>query len=166
MQKLEIRPSTKSLNFVMHNINRSTKKDVYRKVHNVFQKFDDYNLEPDTFSRHYMLDACSSAGPKNRDGALKSALGTFGDIRQENQVGPVTYKILTKVLLRLLSQDSRADKVATSVFLLCCEDGYLEKSQVKKRFKSLLSHKAWNELYLSKKKEENLEPSEWSRNVT
>jgi hypothetical protein len=166
MQSLHIQPDTKSLNYVMQSVNKSTKNDVYLKVCEIFGMFDTYELEPDTFSRHLLLDACGSAGPKNSNAALMEALETFGDIRKQEQIGPLTYPILTKVLQRILPKGDRTDKAATSAFLLCCEDGLLEQGQLKKRFKSLTSKATWHELYTGKLHSGKQEPHEWSRNLS
>lgn len=165
MESFQIQPDTRSLNYVMQNINKSTKNDVYLNVCEIFGMFDNFKLEPDMFSRHNLLDACGSAGSKNRKAALETALRTFGDIRKEEQIGPLTYPILTKVLQRTLPEGDIGDRVATSAFMLCCEDGLLEEGQVKKSFRSLLSEASWNELYTQKLQSGNQEPFDWRRNV-
>eukprot|EP00980_Cylindrotheca_fusiformis_P028546 scaffold22609_cov142-Cylindrotheca_fusiformis.AAC.10 len=165
MQRLDIQPDSKSLNYVMQTINKSAQKDVYTKVCEVFDLFDKYHLEPDTFSRHYLLDACGAAGPKDDKAALKKVVETFSTIREANQIGPLTYPILSKVLLQLLPKNDDVAKVVPSAFLLCCKDGFFEQ-EVKKRFQSLMTKDTWNELYNQKLEKGNGEPQEWTRNIS
>ena len=165
MEGLEVVPDTKSLNFVIQSVNKGFESKAYPIVCDLFQKFDEYGLEPDKFSRHGMLDACGSVEAKDRDIALKTALEMLGGIREHNHVGPLTYKILTKVLKQTLSKGPTSDKVSIQTFRLCCEDGFLE-SKVKSAFKSLMSKSAWDQAYTKNLRTDGQEPPEWRQRET
>ena len=161
MQSLGIAPDTFTINSVIHNVIKSGTGDMYSTALQLYDKIIFLNLMPDSYTYHYLLDACGTVEEKDRDSALKTCLETLRSIREKKYVGALTYRILTKVLRRLLRKGRRADKVAGSAFLLCCEDGLLD-SHLKEHFKSLLSNLEWEEVYTNRLLPGNLEPAEWS----
>ncbi|CAJ1966721.1 unnamed protein product [Cylindrotheca closterium] len=168
MKALEVAPDTKCLNYIMQCVNKSSNDDVYETVCGLYSMFAQYGIEPDSFSRHSLMDACASVQPSNQDAALTTALETFGQIRQDDQLGPQTYPILTRVLMRVLTNRSeRADKVATTIFQACCDDGYWQSDggPLKKRFKSLFSRSAWRDVYTKQLDGNQNEPMLWSRKL-
>ncbi|KAL3941491.1 MAG: hypothetical protein SGBAC_004160 [Bacillariaceae sp.] len=168
MKSLEVVPDAKCLNYVMQCVNKSSNDDVFETVSELYTMFAQHGFESDSFSRHSLMDACASARSSNQDAALTTSLETFAQIRQDDQVGPQTYPILTRVLMRVLSKGSdRADKVAKAVFQACCDDGYWQANggPLKKRFKSLFSRSAWHEVYTKQLDRNKDEPRLWSRNI-
>jgi hypothetical protein len=165
MLDLGVQPDMFTINLVMHNVIKSRKEDTYTTISDLFESMKSFGLEPDSYSLHYLLDACGPAKEGQRQAALRTCLQTLHLIRnQQNGAETITYGMLTKVLRRLLPKGLRADKIAGSTFILCCEDGLLD-SELKEHFKTLMSHDAWQQAYTSRLHAEEEEPSEWSRRL-
>eukprot|EP00531_Pseudo-nitzschia_arenysensis_P020077 CAMPEP_0116153436 /NCGR_PEP_ID=MMETSP0329-20121206/21246_1 /TAXON_ID=697910 /ORGANISM="Pseudo-nitzschia arenysensis, Strain B593" /LENGTH=138 /DNA_ID=CAMNT_0003650349 /DNA_START=113 /DNA_END=529 /DNA_ORIENTATION=- len=122
------------------------------------------DLHPDSHTLHLVIDACGSAPTDHREDALKRCLSTFGEIRKQKLVGPITYGILSKVAYRLTSRGARADKVGESLLVMCCEDGMLT-SEIRGRLKSMMSRSAWEQHYIRLLSTGGREPNDWNRNV-
>jgi hypothetical protein len=166
MFHLGLKPDTKTLNYVLHNLTRGQNKNAFRMASAVMEKLDELGVqpEPDSFTLHYILDACGGDSVTHSQIALKKCLSTFREIRQLDFVSRNTYGILSKVLCHLLEKGPVADKVLGSVLELCCEDGRLD-SEVKDRFRSKMSKAAWIVQYVRKLNPNGEEPAEWTRNT-
>jgi hypothetical protein len=166
MLDLGVTPNTKSLNFALHNLIKCSNQYSFEKTMNLIKSLEEHNCKPtfDSFTLHYILDACDGNSTTNNDVALKKGLYTYRDIREKGMVGPTTYGILGKVLQSLLSKGDRADRVAGSILTLCCQDGRLTR-EVKNRFRSILSPSAWTLHYERNLAPNGEEPEEWSCNV-
>ncbi|KAL3916619.1 MAG: hypothetical protein SGILL_005096, partial [Bacillariaceae sp.] len=167
MLDLDVQPDTKSLNFVLHSLTKGNNKYAFDAVMKLLNELEERGCKPefDSFTLHYILDACGGAGTTTSDTALKKCLSIFREIRENDMVGSTTYGILTKVLYRLLRKGDRAEKVAGSILALCCEDGCLAPD-VKGRLQSLMSRSAWAVQYEQKLTPSNgEEPGAWSRAV-
>lgn len=165
MLSLRVPPNTYTINLVMQNVAKSCKENTFTTVSDLFERLKSSGLEPDAYSHHHLLGACGVAKEEQREDALRTCLHTLHLIRsQHNGAETITYGILTKVLRRLVPNGQRADKIARSAFILCCEDGLLD-SELKKDFKTLMSRDAWQQVYTSRLPAEKEEPSEWSRRL-
>lgn len=165
MLDLDVKPDTKSLNFALHNVTKASSQYSFEMATKILETLEKHNCLPefDSFSLHYILDACAGDSTVNSDVALKKCLSTFRVIREKDMIGSTTYGILSKVLERLLSKGDRADKVAGSIFALCCQDGRLT-NEVRDRLRSIISHQAWVVQYERNLAPNGQEPEEWSCN--
>jgi hypothetical protein len=164
MDALGVTPDIKTLNLVLQNVTKWNKQNAYVNVSGLMARLEAYNLEPDSFTLHYILDACGSAPSDDRETALKKCLLTLLEIREKGFTGRTTYGITSRVIYRLLSKSPRADKVAASVMSRCREDGWFD-SDIRNRLQSLMSSAAWAQQYTSDLPPDGHEPAEWSRNV-
>lgn len=164
MSALDVQPDIKTLNLVLKNAIKGKNKNVYELSTMLMEMMETNNLIPDTHTLHSIIDACGSAPSDDREGALKRCLTTFGEIRKQDIVGPITYGILSKVIFRLTSKGARADKVGESLLSMCCDDGLLT-SEVKGRLESMMSHSAWEKHYVSRLSTDGRDPADWNRNV-
>jgi len=161
-----VEPDTKTLNFVLHNLTRGNNKYSFVMVTKIFERLKEcgYHPERDSYTLHYILDACGGYATTESEIALKKCLSTFREIREKNLVGPNTYGILSKVVSQLLTKGPVADKVAGSLLALCCQDGWFT-SEVRSRFRSIMSDSAWSVQYQKKLSPDGEEPIEWKSNV-
>jgi hypothetical protein len=164
MFDLGVQPDIKTFNLVLKNALKGNNKNVYERSTMLIKMIQESKLNPDTHTLHLITDACGSAPSDDRDVALKRCLSTFGEIRKQNFVGPITYGILSKVIYRLTSRDVRADKVGESLLSMCCDDGMLT-SEVRGRLQSMMSRSAWEKQYVSRLSNDEREPADWSRNI-
>lgn len=159
----DVTPNTKTINLVMSSVIKADgPKRTYSTVMNLYDKMEDYQLVPDSHTFHLLISACGTAGPDERDDALQRCLKAFGEIRKlESATTVFTYASLTKSLRRLLRGGPVpvADKVATSTWKLCCEDGLLAP-EVRQAYESMISNSVWKKIY-----PENEEPEEWHRHL-
>ena len=164
MSALDVQPDIKTLNLVLKNAIKGKNKNVYELSTMLMEMMKTNNLIPDTHTLHSIIDACGSAPSDDREGALKRCVTTFGEIRKQDIVGPITYGILSKVVFRLTSKGARADKVGESLLSMCCDDGLLT-SEVKGRLESMMSRSAWEKQYVSRLSTDGRDPADWNRNV-
>jgi hypothetical protein len=164
MSDLEVQPDMKTINLVLKNTMKGNRKNSYEISITLMKVIEKYDLIPDTHTLHLIMDSCGWASSDDREHALKRCLSTFGDIRKQNFVGPITYGVLSKVIYRLASRDDCADKVGQSLLSMCCDDGMLT-AEVRGRFKSMMSHSAWEKAYARRLSSDKIEPADWSRNI-
>jgi hypothetical protein len=166
MVDLGIRPDTKSLNIALHSLTKGSNRYAFEMTTKLLNELEALGCKPeaDSFTLHYILDACAGDGTTTSDTALKTCLSAFREIREKEMIGSTTYGILSKVLCQLLSKGDRADKIAGSILVLCCEDGRLVPD-VRDRFQSLMSRPAWIVQYERQLLPNGEEPEKWSRNV-
>lgn len=164
MEALGVAPDIKTLNLVLQNVTKGNNHSSYMIVSGLISRLETYNLHPDSFTLHYILDSCGSAPSDERESALKKCLLTLREIRDKGYVGRTTYGIASRVIYRLLSKGSRADKVAASVMSLCREDGWFDLD-VRDRLQSLMSREAWAQQYTNHMPPDGQEPAVWRRNV-
>jgi hypothetical protein len=165
MTAIGVDPDVKTLNLVLQNVTKGANPHAYTIVAGLMARLEEYNLQPDSFTLHCILDACGSAPSAEHDTALKKVLLTLREIREGGHVGRTTYGIASRVVYRLLRKGSaRADKVAASVMALCIEDGWFD-SVIRDRLQSLMSSGAWADHYLTELSDDGQEPARWSRNV-
>ena len=164
MLDLGVQPDIKTFNLVLKNTRKGDYKDVYERSFMLMKMIEESNLTPDSHTLHLLIDACGSALSHDREVALKRCLSTFGEIRKQNLVGPITYGVLCKVMYRLMSRDNRADKIGESLLSMCCDDGMLT-SEVRGRLNSMMSRSVWEKQYVSRLSNHGIEPADWSRNV-
>lgn len=163
MLRRGIKPTTKTINYLMRSVIKRGGKDTYSTVVELFENFQKHDLEPDSFSLHFLADACSFANVNKQGIALKTCLETIGKIREKNEVNTGTYGILTKALRFIAPTGPNRDKVACATFMMCCEDGQVTK-QVKENLQAIMSEVAWRQIYTGRLSENGEEPGEWSRN--
>lgn len=163
MLDLGVTPDTKSLNFALHNMTKGGSQYSFEMATKLLDTLDKQKCKPefDSFTLHYILDACAGDSSTSSDIALKTCLSTFRQIREKEMLGPTTYGVLSKVLERLLQKGERADKVAGSIFSLCCQDGRLT-NEVRERFRSMMSPQAWLVQYERNLAANGEEPDHWS----
>jgi hypothetical protein len=165
MEDLDVSPDVRTLNLVLQSIlnrrNQSTFSEVTQLISRLQQKF---KVEPDSYTRHLLLDACTTATRQQRDEALKKSLATLHEIRLNKNVGPTTYGIMSRAINILNRRGEEGDRIAGLCFSLCCEDGYLT-SQVRARFQKSMSSRAWSKEYFEKLSPSHAEPDAWSRSI-
>eukprot|EP00536_Pseudo-nitzschia_multiseries_P002310 jgi/Psemu1/183272/e_gw1.30.46.1 len=164
MADLGVQPDIKTINLVLKNTIKGKYDDAYETSTMLIDMIDRNKLNQDSHTLHLILDACGSAPSSERNNAIKKCLSTFGEIRAQNFVGPITYGILSKVIYRLASRDVRANKIGESVLSLCCKDGMLTP-EVRGRLQSIMSRSAWEKQYTSSLSSGEKEPLDWSRNI-
>lgn len=164
MITLGVDPDIKTLNFVLKNVIRGSNQNPYVIVSGLMARVEAKKMQHNSFTLHFVLEACGSAHSGDRESALKKCLSTLGEIREKGYVGRATYGICSRVIYRLLSKGARADKVAVSVMSLCREDGWFD-SEVRDRLQSLMSPVAWEQQYIAELTPGSQEPADWSRNI-
>ncbi len=164
---LNIIPDAKTINLVMRNVIKGNDpKSTYSKVMKLFQNFEDFNLEPDSYTCHAVISACGTVKSNERKEALEICLKMFGAIRKQGATSVATYASLTKSLRHLLYRVPIpiADKVATSTLELCYRDGLLAP-EVKEAYKSIISKDTWKQIYGQHLLDNNKEPEKWRSNL-
>ena len=165
MESLDVYPDVKTLNLVLQSMLKTKNRPAFAEVTELIYRLQQtYNVKPDSFTRHLLLDACTVAPREKRDEALKKSLATLHEIRVNNEVGPTTYGILSRVVNMFNRRGDQGAKIAGLCFDLCCQDGWLT-DQIKTRFRKSMSSRAWSEAYEQKLSQSGAEPTEWSRNT-
>ena len=165
MESLDVYPDVKTLNLVLQSMLKAKNRPAFAEVTELIYRLQQtYNVKPDSYTRHLLLDACTVAPREKRDEAMKKSLALLHEIRTKNEVGPTTYGILSRVVNMFNRRGDQGAKIAGLCFDLCCQDGWLT-DQVKTRFRKSMSSSAWSEAYEQKLSESGTEPTEWSRNT-
>jgi hypothetical protein len=163
----DVTPNTKTINLVMNSVIKGNDpKATYLTVMDLYRKFEEFQLKPDSHTFHMLISACGAAGPNEREDALQLCLTSFGEIRRIGATTVFTYASLTKSLRRLLRGGPVpiTDKVASSTLKLCYQDGLLAP-EVREAYESMISNGVWKKIYGQYISPDNEEPEEWHRQL-
>lgn len=164
MEALDVAPDTKTLSILILCATKGeNQKSAFSTIVDLYKKFEEHKLEPDSRTYHAIISACGLAKEGDQE-ALNLCLKVFGEIRKRGETTIFTYASLTKSLRRLLPKGPLADKVATSTLELCCRDGLLAP-EVREAYQSMINSATWQKIYGQNLTEKNEEPDDWHRHL-
>jgi hypothetical protein len=139
----------------------------FKVVTDLKQQMDDLGIIPNSYTMTLILKSCERAISSKNFAALTVMLECLTYLRQKGQSHPAVYMQCFKIfqLKKALSHREYviAEKMKTTVFQCCLDDGMLNTS-VRQLFKNVALPMTFKRTYFDQL-DEGAEPAGWTRNV-